>query len=298
MLRRTADGGRHWSAAPSTGLERVTTSQVSGIWFADRRDGWLAGPGLWATHNGASWHRVSTRGARVDSLASGDGRVVAAFTMCGKGCPAFRPPTFAVYSSPVRGDQWRPEPVASGKGFAQVAVDGRIGYAAGSDGFVSHNTVLAGQVNGSVPWQRRPAPCPGRIWQLTGIAAGRAGVMAACSAGSGAHPVRVRVYHPADHGRTWQPRSQLYLPDGVDSLSLAPDGLIAITGMYLRLLISRDGGRTWRRVPEVDNSDAVSRGDSVQAAMTNNRDGFMIAITSRIWFTRDAGRTWTAGTIR
>lgn len=304
-LRRTGDGGRHWSAAPMAGLPRLTTDQVSSIWFADRRDGWLFGPALFATHDGgASWHRVSTRGAQVASLTSGHGRVVATLSRCGTGCSGFPPPPFTVYSSPLRVDQWRPEPAASGKGFAQVAVDGRIGYAAGSgDAAVgsgdaaSANTVLVGQVNGSAPWQRRTVPCPRRTWRVTDIAAGPAGVVLACSAGYGAHPVRVRVYFSADHGRTWQLRSHLYLQDGVDSLSLAPDGLMAIAGMYNGLLISGDGGRSWHRVANVDNTDAVGGGDVVQAAMTNDRDGFMIALASRIWFTRDAGRTWTPATI-
>ena len=39
---------------------------VGSVTFADARNGWLYGPGLWATHNGgASWHKVDTHGAQV-----------------------------------------------------------------------------------------------------------------------------------------------------------------------------------------------------------------------------------------
>jgi photosystem II stability/assembly factor-like uncharacterized protein len=75
-------------------------------------------------------------------------------------------------------------------------------------------------------------------------------------------------------------------------VTITAAGMIIISGMYNGLLISRDNGRAWHTVPEVDNTDAVGGGSLITAAMTGNRLGFAIAQTSRAWLTPDGGRTW------
>src|SRR6516162_2378937 len=82
VLCRTADGGQHWSSVPAPSAPWPYRSSVPGpavstgpdavsqIVFADQRDGWAFGPGLWATHDGGThWHRVGTPGASVSKMA-------------------------------------------------------------------------------------------------------------------------------------------------------------------------------------------------------------------------------------
>ena len=58
-LVKTADGGRIWAASPAppvpvVGEHAVSPPRaVSTVRFASRQDGWLFGPGLWATHDAA-----------------------------------------------------------------------------------------------------------------------------------------------------------------------------------------------------------------------------------------------------
>ena len=208
-LRTTSDGGRHWLAVPAPPSAWIyqrpccpsRAAAVSSIRFADRRNGWAFGPGLWATHDGGrTWHQVTTHGWPVEGLAAADGRVVAVFT---------RGRRFRVWSSPESADRWRPVPSASGAGFQpSLALAAGTGYLA-----VSHqpnragqpaptSVLLTGPANGSASWRQLVLPCP--AWTLTSLAAAAAGSLAvACAGQPGAGAQRKQAYLSPDHGRTW-----------------------------------------------------------------------------------------------
>jgi photosystem II stability/assembly factor-like uncharacterized protein len=299
VLRKTTDGGRQWSPVPGppTSWGRPgaggTAGGVSQVRFADPRNGWAFGPGLWATHDGgASWHQVATHGALVDSLEVMDDRVIAAFTPCGAQCG--RPePAFAVYTSLVARDDWRPVAGATGYGYPQVVMDGGTGYAVSRDQSGSRGTLLGGPADGSARWQPRPLPCAAK----PAAAASGAGLVLACAA-LGTHPTPAQEYRSTDDGRTWQRLTSLLLFDGVDTISISPRGAIIIAGAYSGLLMSWDDGRTWHGVPLVDHAGVVEGGGSLEAAMTTSHQGFAIAAMAQIWFTYDAGHTWTPVTIQ
>jgi photosystem II stability/assembly factor-like uncharacterized protein len=301
-LYRTADGGRRWTAVPVPAVpwewaaDTVPADAVSRVTFADARNGWLYGPGLWATHDGGtSWRRIGTHGAQVDSLQAVDGQVLAAFTTCAGQC-GFGNARFTVYRSPAAGDYWHLVIGATGPGFGQLALAGSSGYAVGNAGMSSRATMVTGPASGPGPWLRRPLPCPS-AWQPV-IAASAAGLALACNQPQGEHPVRVLMYTSADGGLRWHRDTGLYLEDGADGISVAPDGMTIVAGIYSGMVISLDGRRAWHAVPPVDDTDDVQGGGSFRAAMVTNRFGFAIVQTLRAWLTRDGGRTWTAVTVR
>ena len=85
-LVRTVNGGATWKAVPVPAVQLVPTfsgtpsTAVSTVRFENSRDGWLFGPGLWATTDaGQHWRQVSL-GGPVVALAASDGRVFAATT--------------------------------------------------------------------------------------------------------------------------------------------------------------------------------------------------------------------------
>ena len=78
LLDETINGGKTWKAvpAPAVQLEPHFTgspaSAVSSVRFANAKDGWLFGPGLWSTTDGGKhWQRVKLSGAVYMMTASG-----------------------------------------------------------------------------------------------------------------------------------------------------------------------------------------------------------------------------------
>ncbi len=117
-LRKTTDGGLRWTpltAPPAPwggiapdGTGRVPADGVTSLLFADARDGWAYGPGLWATHDGgASWQRIGTKRWAVQSMAATDGHVVATLLSCDPYASDCDSPSPVVRTSPVGRDAWR-----------------------------------------------------------------------------------------------------------------------------------------------------------------------------------------------
>jgi photosystem II stability/assembly factor-like uncharacterized protein len=74
---RTTDGGRTFVGIPAPRPQDPSGSdRVSQLRFADPRDGFAYGPGLWVTHDGGA-HWQSQSNGRVDNLAIGGGYVYA-----------------------------------------------------------------------------------------------------------------------------------------------------------------------------------------------------------------------------
>jgi hypothetical protein len=118
-LVATTDGGAHWHVvgAPDVllfygaGDLLTQASRVSGVVFANSRDGWLYGPGLYATHDGgAHWQRISLGGNIVPSLGGG---VTAVAASAGTAWAVVNPDRFhgladELYRSPVGANAWAP----------------------------------------------------------------------------------------------------------------------------------------------------------------------------------------------
>lgn len=300
-VRRTTDGGLTWTALPSPpapwggvtpdGTGRIPADAVTSVLFADARDGWAFGPGLWATHDGgATWHKVATGGRAVQHMAAAGGQVIASLESCDPSdasCDGARP--VGVESSPASQDAWRLVPGAAGG--TAVAAQAGTGFAvsAGTGQFGTDEELLAGPADGSARWAGRPLPCRQGAVALAAVTAAR--LMLAC-AQLGAHPATTYLYWSSDAGAHWTRFAVLGLYDGASAIEQAPDGTVLVAGIYNGVELSRDGGRTWTSPAAVDGSDSVQGGGPVTTGLVTSEEGYVIGWLGPLWITRDAGRTW------
>ena len=307
VLRKTADGGLHWTPLPpppapwggvsGDGTGHIPADGVTSVLFADARNGWAYGPGLWATHDGgASWRRVALGGRAVQSMAADGGQVLASLASCdpaGVSCDS--PQAWTVEATAASRDAWRPVPGATGgpvltaRAGTGYALSPRTGQA-GSD-----VSMLTGPADGSARWASRPLPCqPGAI-ALAAVTATR--LLLAC-ARLGMHPATTYLYSSSGAGAHWRRFAVLGLYDGAGAIEQAPDGTILVAGIYDGIELSRDGGRTWTRPGAVDGSGSVQGGGPLHANLLTSEDGYVIGWLGPLWITRDGGRTWTQDPVR
>ena len=306
-LRRTSDGGRHWSRVPapptvaSVRFSRPPAASVGHVAFADALDGWAYGPGLWSTHDGGrAWHRVPTRGESVQSLVTAGGWVLASFSRCG---PAAPPGCagFGVYSSPAGRDDWRPVPGAASHqyGSGLVAAAGTRGFVTASTGTAGQrDLLLAGPVNGSAPWRPRPVPCLNWVnWGMPVAATPGGAVVLGCSSQPGAGQQSKVAYLSRDGGQAWRRLADPPASGYLGALSVTPGGTIAASGTRSDVYLSWDLGRTWHTSPSLNRADI---GDGLFATMITDTTGFVLQNNNsltQIWFTRDEGHTWAPVTV-
>lgn len=275
---------------------------VSAIRFADLRNGWAFGPGLWATHDGGrTWHRVSIGGASVVSLEAARGRAIAAFGSCDTERTVC---TSRVYTSAAGTDVWSPVPgtAVTRAGETEVVVSGGTGYIAATTVMAGRPALLTGPTDGSAAWQRLAAPCTS-FWHLgAALAAGPGGsVVLACASEPSAGNQWKRAYLSADGGRTWRRLADPPVGGYLGPAAVTPAGTILISGPRSDVYISWDGGRSWHTSASLIRAQAGA--DGLAAAMTSSTQGFAItpgggSTDQAIWFTYDDGHTWTPVTVR
>ena len=308
VLRKTTDGGMHWTTLPAPpahwggtgpdGTRRFLTNEVTSVLFANARDGWAYGPSLWATHDGgASWHRIGTHGQPVRSMAATNGHVVAVTLSCD---PEYTdctgPASFAVRTSPVGSDAWRPVRGATGRGTPSVVARAGTAFVVPAGGATpgTHVAMLTGPADGSARWVSRTLACqPGAI-ALSGTTASR--LVLSC-AQLGMHPATTRLYTSADTGRHWNRFATLSLFDGASTVERTAGGTLLVAGIYNGVGLSRDGGRTWTWPRAIDRTDAVGGGDAIEADLFTGSDGYVIVGWGSLWISRDGGRTWRPVTV-
>ena len=304
QLRKTTDGGLKWTkagapAAPWSGGPVTPSGGVSAVLFGNAKDGWAYGPGLWATHNGgASWHRISTHGYAVYSMAATGTSVLAAFDKCGQAAASCdSPETFAIETAAVHTDTWRAVRGATGKGAPRLTAEAGVAYAYGairtSPAAVKLG-LLTGPANGSKAWHSAATPCaPGAV---TASAVTASHLLLGCAL-LGAHPATTRLYSSGDSGVKWKLFATLGLYDGASVLEQTPNGTLLVGGIYNGIALSHNGGRTWTS-PAVDKSTAVGGGAVILAALTTNADGYLLVAQNAFWITRNGGKTWTQVQVR
>lgn len=300
---RTRDGGRTWTGIPAPTAAPGSPGQgaVSGLRFADQRNGWAYGTQLWATHDGgATWHRAEpsglSSGGRIAAFAASGGSAYAYVVPGGSARGAGR-----LLRADVDSDRWATvASVASGPGgTAAFGFDGRSGLLLATGDGPTAAARLYRTSNGTT-WTGGRAPCTGDL-APAGLARADTDprtVVVTCEGESGAGSSTKQVYVSQDGGATFKATPTNPPRGGIGAAVTAPTSgsyLVAAASGAAFLYGSFDGGRSWQTVlrpaaPRPWNDlgfTTSSQGVVVQGVPALDGHG-------TLWLTRDGGHHWSA----
>ena len=286
----TAPGGPSSAALK----EECEAPCVTHVRFADKEVGYAFGPGFYVTRDGGrSWH--AERARLVSNLEISEGR---AFRLVARmtGCPG--PCDVRVEVSNVGSRVWRelstPRRDYVGTG---LAVRGRrvyvAGYANTAGGAENAHTEFLRSLDAGRTWRSLPDPCgngPDGENDATSFATESHGFVAVLCR-SRTFSDRGFLRTSTDSGRSFGPRHALpkAFADEVAAGSSSTIAVAATRGARSVILVSHDGGRTWRATLSTASADGDVR---LFLGFENPRTARAALSGSAIWTTRDAGRTW------
>jgi len=308
-LVATTDGGAHWHfvGAPDVllfygaGDLLTQASRVSGVVFANRQDGWLYGPGLYATHDGgAHWQRISLDGNIVPSLGGG---VTAMAASAGTAWAVVDPDPFhgladELYRSPAGTNAWARVGTMTAAN-AVLATSGRAAWFASSAGGPGSSKYVWATADG-VRWHKYPFTCPGTYYQLAGIApASPSHVLFLCAFPQGMFQTEKEVLLSVNGGRTAHLIGPAPTRGNVSGFAVPPRHPAMITIAVVTpgpdyLYRSANGGKTWVQVTVPGTGGGVSLSSLSYVSPTV---GWMViggpfGGMSQLLRTTDAGATW------
>jgi hypothetical protein len=299
-LEKTVSGGRTWAALPVPAVSLVPTftgtplTAVSQVRFANASDGWLLGPGFWATTDGGQhWHRVALPGAAgktVIALAASDGVAFAVTEPVNGSLNAAR-----LYRGAVGGGTWTP--------VAKVAPANAL--------TVSGHSVWAGlapdlwtSTDSGQHWTKLSFHCPSDARSASGVAAAStADVALVCSDQGYPQPgfSFKKLFTSSNGGRTFRWSGQPPEPGQVGQLALVPGHpdvvtLTASSGATFVYWTGNDA-QTWFTTTFSDGG--LGTRDlayvSVSTAYLIHFSGNpVIAYSKGLMKTVNAGKTWKA----
>lgn len=299
-LVRTVDGGATWKAVPVPAVQLVPAysggpaSAVSTVRFENSRDGWLFGPGLWATTDaGQHWRQVSL-GGPVVALAASHGRVFASTT------PASGTLTKAsLHESAVGTTKW-------------TLVRGVLPQNAIT---VSGHSVWAGiapklwhSADSGQHWSKLTFQCPSPTVTASAVAAASPEQIALTCTNDGfpqpGSSVK-KVYRSANGGSTFRAAaSQPPEPGQVRQVAMPPGhpGTITITAASGASYIYRsaNGGKSWGTKTYFDGGldwRDLAFASATTGYLIHFSGGPVLAYGLGLLKTTDAGRTWHSVTI-
>lgn len=296
-LAATTDGGAHWHylKAPDVRLFNIAgnsltqASRVDGVVFTSRRNGWLYGPGLYATHDGgAHWRRISLGGDIVPSLGGG---VVTMAASSGTAYAVVSPDPFhgkrdELYRSPAGRNAWARVGRMTAE-LATFAVSGRAAWFATGAGSSLSATHLWATADG-VHWHRYPLGCPGSYGLQSIAAASTSHVVFLCTGESSIANTAKEVLRSVNGGKT----EHLIGPaptGGIGGVIAVPphrSKVITLAPEYF-LYRSADGGKTWKQVLSGTAWNSLSYVSRTVGWVVLSSGGH-----GQLLRTTDAGRTW------
>lgn len=305
---RTVDGGASWRGIPapkaSLSVASGDPSAIDQLRFADRRDGYADGAGLWETHNGgATWARQRT--------VAGIGRAfVGDLAVAGRSVYALVTGTDPKYGGSDSHLRLARADVATGR-FSVIADLGRNREAdklTAADNVVYLRTVrIRGRGNGTLvrvtgrTLHRTNLPVAG-CDELTASTARALLLVCGGGAATGAMGTR-KLYGSADSGRTFHRLRSPGRGAGYDTEGVADAGgghaVIATVGAAAGILRSTDNGaRSWHTSLEIPNGEFNDLG------FEDHHQGVVVVSAYRahhhlasLYRTRDGGSSWTRLTI-
>jgi photosystem II stability/assembly factor-like uncharacterized protein len=295
-IARTVDGGRTWAQVSAPDASIVPGGDqgapgISGLRFADARNGWAFGPDLWATHDGGTtWSRLTIPGLPADSaivaLASASGTVHAAVLDGGD---------YRVASSPVGVDEFRLSPVRVPVGAGpvpsvQLVLSGSAGWLVEND-----RTVVGGARIGGDAWVAWQPPCADLVGPAFLAASSPTELAAACDVGLWGSPAGDHLFLSHDGGSTFVESGTAVPLQMAAKVAAASPSVIVVGGSDATgavLVATFNGGRTWAVVARLG---AVTIAD---LGFTTATQGVVITAPAdgpaSLLMTRDGGHTWSA----
>lgn len=304
VVLRTQDRGATWVGLPAP-RESISMPEGRGLWglrFADSRDGYAYGDGLWQTENGGGqWRRVtgsSAPGRSIYDLEAVDDReLVAIAAPCSAGgCLARR----VLTTRSLHGARW--------------SVVARARVAVGGDMIAVHGGVvwvlLAGRVyvseDGGASFNSETEPCDPR--KAPGLAAASITndgphTYMLCIGEPGAGSAEKRVYVTSGPHAPWSPAGRLGTGGTGGTIAAGSDHAIIVASssgaswLYRsadnaqrwRVAVAKDdGGLGWADLGFTTANDAVVvHGPAGSAGVGNGTRG-------QVLLSGDGGRTWHA----
>jgi photosystem II stability/assembly factor-like uncharacterized protein len=282
-LATTGDSGLHWHFLPSPDVWIANHRPlVAHVVFANRRDGWLYGPGgrrLWATHDGgAHWRALSIPGnGIIQTMAASHGMV---YALAGRNS---RPSN--LFKSPASRNSWSRVGQMTG---GVLAVFGPAVWLGSS----THLWVTTD----SVRWHKYPFRCPNdKYGDPTGLgsiaAASRSRVAFLCLGQSAAGSESKVLARSVNSGRTTHLAGYPPLGGSGGVIAVPPHHPMVIAlGSAFLLSRSADGGKIWVR-KFFEGGGAPWNYLAYSSAMVGWAE-FGTPPISGLLKTTNAGRTW------
>jgi hypothetical protein len=302
LLEKTANGGKTWTKVPAPAVSLVQTftetpkTAVDDVVFENANDGWLYGPGLWATTDGgAKWQKVTLAGD-VIALAAADGEVFASVTQPTGGILQAK-----LYESAVGSTKWTAVPKVAP--VSALTVSGHSVWA----GWAPN---LWTSTNSGKTWTKLSFSCPAAYPSPSAVAAASpASVAVACSNQGDPQPglSYKEVFVSGNGGKSFHAVSgkppiagevvQLAMPTGKPSVIT----MTAASGASY-FYQSVNGGKSWTTKTYFDAG--ISFRD---LAYVNGTTGYVIHFSGDIpdlayglglMKTTNDGKTWTTITMK
>ena len=302
LIEKTTNGGKTWTKVPAPAIDLVPTftatpkTAVNGVVFENANDGWLYGPGLWATTDGgAKWTKVSLPGD-VIALAAADGEAFASVQGSAGGILAAK-----LYESAVGSSKWTA--VAKVAPVSALTVSGHSVWA----GWAPN---LWTSTNSGKIWTKLSFKCAAPDLTPSAVAAASpSSVAVACSDQGSPQPglSYKEVFVSSNGGKSFHEVAaappiagqvvQLAMPAGKPQ-----DLTMSATSGATYFYESSNGGKTWRTITYYDGGL-----DLRDLAYVNGTTGFVIHFSGAIpdlayglglMKTTNDGGTWTKITIK
>lgn len=309
-LLDTPDGGKIWrrltaptrAAGGAYGTCPAGQPCVRQIRFATPLIGYAFDPALLvSTNGGTTWRRL--HGANVSSLEAAGGTVVRVAS-AGTGCSGM---PYQVESAPLGTTAWRALPapailqICPPVLYRQGERLALAGYGNPAGG-VRATAQLDRSGDGGRTWASGPDSCGGKDGYASGVTLAPPDVLVLLcqhqlpnsAGGFGPAWVRVSVNGGASFGPDQVVQSGSGTPPGVVGrfqLAAASAGrlLVVETGEHgSRVLVTEDGGRTWRA------SLSLTTDRTVVLIGYQDPHTARVAQAGQVWTTKDGGRTWIA----
>lgn len=299
LLEKTVNGGTSWTAVPAPAMSLVPrftsspTSAVSSVRFENASDGWLFGPGLWATANGGKlWHRVTAVPGQIIDLAVANGEVYVSAEPANGGLNQSK-----LYESQVGGTKWTLVPKVIPQNL--LTVSGHSVWAGSANGV---NPGLWTSTDSGLHWSKLAFACPAPAVSASEVAAASASNVAiACTDDGFPQPGSSvkEVYTSADGGRTFHLAGKPPEPGQVYGLAMPPGNPQVITlnaasgASYLYR--SANGGKAWSETEYFDGGlgfNDLAYASSTTGYVIHFLGSPVIAYGLGMMKTTNAGGTW------